>query len=75
MKEEKLFIEIGTSFKAGPQGQLFGKLCFKINGKPFICFFENCMIFKLNGETHIGSLTLKNSVFFVSLHKDRPIKE
>jgi hypothetical protein len=75
VKEEKLFIEIGSSFKAAAQGRLFGKLCFKINGKPFICFFENCMVFKLTGETHAAALVLKNAVLFDPSHKGRPMKE
>jgi hypothetical protein len=75
MKEEKLFIEIGSSFKTATQGQLFGKLCFKINGKPFICFFENCMVFKLTGKAHEEALALKGAVLFDPSHSGRAMKE
>jgi hypothetical protein len=43
-KEETLFLAIGQKIKNADQSQLFGKPCFKINGKAFICFFQNEMV-------------------------------
>ncbi len=37
-KEEILYVSIGQKMKSAEQSQLFGKPCFKINGKAFICF-------------------------------------
>ena len=42
-KEEIAFTEIGKKIKGAEQSQLFGKPCFKINSKAFVCFFENEM--------------------------------
>ena len=41
--EEELFIEIGNKLKSAEKSQMFGKPCFKINGKAFICFFQDEM--------------------------------
>jgi len=46
-KEETLYLTIGQKIKNAEQSQMFGKPCFKINSKAFICFFQNCMVFKL----------------------------
>jgi len=39
-EEQKLYIEIGQKLKDVEESQLFGKPCFKIKGKAFICFFK-----------------------------------
>jgi len=75
MKEENQFIESGKSIKKAEQSQMFGKPCFKINGKAFCCFFENCMVFKLGGEEHEGALKLKGSKLFDPSGKGRAMKE
>jgi hypothetical protein len=75
MKEEQLFIETGTAIKGAVRGNLFGKICFKINSKPFVCFFENCMVFKLTGETHKAAMAMKGALLFDPSHKGRPMKE
>jgi hypothetical protein len=74
-KEQKLFLEIGHNLKDSQQSQMFGKPCFKINGKAFICFFQNEMVFKLRGETHTEALSLKGSQLFDPSLKKRPMKE
>lgn len=45
---------------------MFGKPCFKIEKKAFICFFQNEMVLKLNlnGEPHCGALGLDGSQLF-----------
>jgi hypothetical protein len=74
-KEESLYLEIGRSIKDAEESQLFGKPCFKINGKAFICFFEKCMVFKLNGTDHKNALSLDGSELFDPSKKDRAMKE
>lgn len=39
-EEQELYIQIGEKLKGAEQSQMFGKPCFKINGKTFICFFQ-----------------------------------
>ena len=74
-KEETAFISTGQKMKGAEQGQLFGKPCFKINGKAFICFFQNEMVFKLNGDVHKEALSLDGSQLFDPSGKKRPMKE
>nr|MBK9652662.1 hypothetical protein [Bacteroidota bacterium] len=51
-EEETYYIDIGQNIKSAEQSQMFGKPCFKFNGKAFASFFENEMVFKLPPETH-----------------------
>jgi hypothetical protein len=75
VKEMEKFISIGENIEGSLQGNLFGKSCFKINGKPFICFFQNEMVFKLNGTAHEKALALKGAQLFDPSGKKRPMKE
>lgn len=74
-KEEAFYTEIGLKTKDAVQSQMFGKPCFKANGKAFICFFERCMVFKLNGDNHKEALSLDGSELFDPSGKKRPMKE
>ena len=74
-KEEKIYNEIGQSLTGAEQSQMFGKPCFKINGKTFICFFEKNMVFKLSGNTLGIALSLEGSELFDPSGKKRPMKE
>lgn len=74
-EQQKLFENIGTSFRNAERGNLFGKPCFKINKKAFVCFFENEMVFKLQGESHIDALNLEGAQLFDPSGKKRPMKE
>ena len=73
-KEEKLYTEIGLSLKDAEQSQMFGKPCFKINKKAFVCFFENEMVFKLEGDEHEKALSLKGAKLFDPSGKGRAMK-
>lgn len=73
--EEEQYLEIGSSIPEAVRSQLFGKPCFKIKGKPFICFFENTMIFKLEGSTHQEAMSLDGAQLFDPSKKGRPMKE
>ena len=74
-REENLYISIGQNIKDAEQSQMFGKPCFKIGGKAFVCFFNNEMVFKLTGEKHIEALSLNESQLFDPSGKKRPMKE
>ncbi|MES2560821.1 MAG: hypothetical protein V4590_13835 [Bacteroidota bacterium] len=73
--ENELYSSIGQQCKGAEQSQLFGKPCFKINGKAFICFFRNEMVFKLTGTKHTEALSLDGSQLFDPSGKKRPMKE
>ncbi len=74
-KEETLYTLIGTQIKYAEQSQMFGKPCFKINGKAFVCFYQNQMVFKLPSDTHQEALGLAGSQLFDPSGKKRPMKE
>jgi len=74
-EEQELYIEIGQKLKDAKQSQMFGKPCFKINGKAFICFFQNEMVFKLTDDIHSEALSLDGSKLFDPSGKKRPMKE
>jgi hypothetical protein len=74
-KEEELYTAIGQKLKGAEQSQMFGKPCFKINGKAFMSFFGNEMVFKLSGDIHSEALSLDGSQMFDPSGKKRPMKE
>jgi len=74
-KEERHFHSIGESIDQSEKGKLFGKLCYKIGGKAFICYFEEEMVFKLSGDMHEHALGLSGSQLFDPSKKKRPMKE
>ncbi len=74
-KEEQCFHKVGEQIESAEKGQLFGKLCYKINKKAFCCFFENDMVFKLSGEMHSEALSLDGAQLFDPSKKGRPMKE
>ena len=69
------FESIGEGILDSVRGQLFGKPCFKMGKKAYVCFFENCMVFKLTGEMHTAALSLPQAQLFNPSHKGRPMKE
>jgi hypothetical protein len=75
MSSENLFFGIGRKLKNAEESQMFGKPCFKINGKAFMCFFQDCLVFKLQGDTHEAALKLKGAVLFDPSGKGRAMKE
>lgn len=54
---------------------MFGKPCFKVKGKAFVCFFNDSMVFKLTGKVHEEALGRKGSMLFDPSGKGRPMKE
>ena len=73
--EHQSYLEIGNSIPNAVESQMFGKPCFKINGKAFMCFFENEMVFKLTGEFHTEALSFDGSHLFDPSGKGRAMKE
>lgn len=70
-----LYLKTGQAIKGAEQSQMFGKPCFKTDGKAFICFFQNEMVFKLTGEVREKALGLSGSQLFDPSGKGRPMKE
>ncbi|MCE3227967.1 MAG: hypothetical protein K0S32_2518 [Bacteroidetes bacterium] len=75
MKEQELYLKTGSAIKDAEESQMFGKPCFKVNGKAFMCFFEKCMVFKLTGKEHKEALALDGSQLFDPSKKGRAMKE
>src|SRR5687768_14157403 len=73
-KQEDLYRKIGLKIK-GEQSQMFGKPCFKINGKAFMCFFNGDAVFKLADNAHKDALSLDGSQLFDPSGKGRAMKE
>lgn len=73
--EEQTYLSIGQMLKDAEQSQMFGKPCFKINGKAFICFFQDEMVFKLTDKAHKEALVLEGSKLFDPSGKGRAMKE
>ena len=74
-EQEALYLSIGQRLKDAEKSQMFGKPSYKINGKAFICFFQNEMVFKLTGLLQKEALNLKGSKLFDPSGKKRPMKE
>lgn len=74
-KEEELFFKIGSNIPGAEKSQMFGKPCFKVNGKAFVSLFENCMVFKLPKTALSQTLDLTGSELFDPSKKGRPMKE
>lgn len=69
------YLSICKSIEDSEESQMFGKPCFKINKKAFVCFFEEEMVFKLTGESHSDALSLDGSQLFDPSKKGRAMKE
>jgi len=74
-KEEEQFYNIGNSLKNSIPGKLFGKPCFKVNGKAYVCFFQNEMVFKLNDQHYKKAIELDGAQLFDPSGKKRPMRE
>jgi hypothetical protein len=76
MEESTLiFHSIGCAIDGALSGQMFGKPCFKVNGRAFICLFKECMVFKLSGVDRQEALSWEGSLLFDPSGKGRPMKE
>ena len=73
--QEEIFIAIGKKIKGAEQSQMFGKPCFKVQSKAFMCFYNGDMVFKLADKAHQEALSLDGSHLFDPSGKNRPMKE
>lgn len=74
-EKEELFHAIGSAIVCAEKGQLFGKPCFKVEGKAFTCFFQDQMVFKLDPENHKLAMSMPAAKLFDPSGKGRPMKE
>lgn len=74
-KEEEAYLAAARKLKDAEESQMFGKPCFKVNGKAFVSLFDKCMVFKLSGEAHTEALSLDGSEQFDPSKKGRLMKE
>ncbi|MGJ8528388.1 hypothetical protein [Maritalea sp.] len=72
---ETSFYAVGETFMDAEASQMFGKKCFKVGGKAFTSFFQDCMVFKLTGEHHSAALEIEGATLFDPSGKGRPMKE
>jgi hypothetical protein len=78
-KHFDLYTSIGQglleSHRQIESSQMFGKPCFKIKGKAFICFFQDEMVFKLEDPEFSTALKLAGAQLFDPSGKNMPMKE
>lgn len=72
---EILYNEIADKIEGSVKSQMFGKPCLKINGKAFVCFYQNEMVFKLSGIELSNAIQLEGAQLFDPSGKNRPMKE
>jgi hypothetical protein len=72
---EQYYLETGRSLEAATESQMFGKPCFKIGDRAFTCFFQDCMVFKMQGEMRARALALPGALLFDPSGKGRAMKE
>ncbi|MBL7691191.1 MAG: hypothetical protein JNM41_06340 [Flavipsychrobacter sp.] len=73
--EEQLYNAAASKVNGAVAGQMFGKPCYKIGGKAFVCFFQQEAAFKLTGADHANALALTGAKLFDPSGKGRPMKE
>ena len=66
---------IGEDTPDAKAGNMFGKECFKINGKPFLVYYDQCIVCKLRDELHTEVLGLAGTQLFDPSKKNRPMRE
>ena len=72
--EQEFYIQTGNQIEGSIESQMFGKPCFKINKKAFVCYFQESMVFKLEGGEHSKALNLEGAKLFDPSGKGRPMK-
>jgi hypothetical protein len=75
--QEAIFYDIGHGISETDASQMFGKKCFKVSkgGKPFVSFFQDCMVFKLTGDDHAQAMAIEGAHLFDPSGKGRAMKE
>ena len=72
---QQLYESIGNAIIDAESIIMYGKLCYKIQSKAFIAFFNDCMVFKLSGVQHTAAIAMPGAMLFDPSGKNRPMKE
>jgi hypothetical protein len=72
---EEKYIAIGEKLHDSVKSNMFGKSCFKTMGKPYICYFQESMVFKLEGKNHEKAMAMSGAQLFDPSGKGRPMRE
>mgnify|MGYP000745964351 CR=1 FL=1 len=73
---EQTVAKIGAPDHVLEHVNMFGKPSAKLpDGKPFLSFFQDCMVFKLTAEAHGRALGLDGALLFDPSGKGRPMRE
>lgn len=75
MNASETYEQVGQSIDQAVSSQMFGKPCFKIEGKAFACFFQEAMVFKLTGTLREQAIKMEGAQLFDPSGKGRPMKE
>lgn len=73
--EMDAYLAVGNKLNGAEESQMFGKPCFKVNGKAFMSLFDGCVVFKLTGKAHEEAMKLKGSQLFDPSGTGRLMKE
>lgn len=73
--EIELYRKAAVTVPGAEPGQMFGKPCYTLNGKAFVCFFQQQMVFKITGNELERVLKMEGSKLFDPSGKGRPMKE
>ena len=75
--QEATFYYIEHGISETEASQKFGKKCFKASkgGKPFVSFFQDCMVFKLIGDDHAQAMAIEGAHLFDPSGKGRATKK
>lgn len=65
---------IRSGFPMAQKSQMFGKPCYKVNGKAFVCQFEQELVFKLPEDQVSQALVLTGGKLFDPSGSNRPMK-
>lgn len=75
MTAEETYHTSAQSIDGALESQMFGKPCYKLGTKAFVCFFKSEMVFKLPEEPHKEAMSLEGSQLFDPSGKGRAMKE
>jgi hypothetical protein len=75
MHKEEAYHQSAQHVEDAQESKMFGKPCYKINGKAFCCYFQDEMVFKLSGDQHTEALSLDGAKLFDPSGKGRAMKE
>ena len=75
MQEAQALFRAAGMAAGGAESHMFGKPCFKVAGKAFVCLFGNEMVFKLPAAARTLAMTQEGARLFDPSGKGRPMKE